>query len=186
MSSPRKNFSTSYLSSPEFLQFRNLANAFSTMTHPSGDDPSSELLDQLVEQLMASAEHPPSQVEGVSDEFLEQLERVPKKNLKAEQSCPICSNPFLEGTSRISPASFCCPLHFFDRFTMLILFMSDPHPLVVRLSCHRDHIFDLECITPWLKLNPTCPLYVQLPSSKDQRVVDYISDQHSPPAIVKN
>jgi hypothetical protein len=26
------------------------------------------------------------------------------------------------------------------------------------LPCHKDHIFDLECITPWLKLNPTCPL----------------------------
>jgi hypothetical protein len=48
---------------------------------------------------MASAEHPPSQVDGVSDEFLEQLERVPKKSLKSEQSCPICSNPFLEGMS---------------------------------------------------------------------------------------
>jgi hypothetical protein len=68
------------------------------MTRP-GDDPNTALLDQLVEQLMASAEHPPSQVDGVSDEFLEQLERVPKKNLKSEQSCPICSNPFLEGTS---------------------------------------------------------------------------------------
>ncbi|KAF1823610.1 uncharacterized protein K489DRAFT_394158 [Dissoconium aciculare CBS 342.82] len=109
--------------------YRNLANAFNTMTRPA-DDPNTALLDQLVEQLMASAEHPPSQVDGVSDEFLEQLERVPKKNLKSEQSCPICSNPFLE----------------------------DPHPLVVRLSCHKDHIFDLECITPWLKLNPTCPL----------------------------
>jgi hypothetical protein len=80
-----------------FLQFRNLANAFSTMTQPGDDDPNSALLDQLVEQLMASAEHPPSQVDGVSDEFLEQLERVPKKNLQAEQSCPICSNPFLDG-----------------------------------------------------------------------------------------
>ena len=34
----------------------------------------------------------------------------------------------------------------------------DPHPLVVQLPCHKDHLFDLECITPWLKLNPTCPL----------------------------
>lgn len=34
----------------------------------------------------------------------------------------------------------------------------DSHPLVVRLPCHKDHIFDLECIQPWLKLNPTCPL----------------------------
>lgn len=34
----------------------------------------------------------------------------------------------------------------------------DSHPLVVRLPCHKDHLFDLECIQPWLKLNPTCPL----------------------------
>lgn len=59
----------------------------------------SELLDQLVESLMESAEHPPSQVDGVSDEFIEQLERVPKRNLKPDQTCPICSNPFLEGKS---------------------------------------------------------------------------------------
>lgn len=26
------------------------------------------------------------------------------------------------------------------------------------LPCHKDHKFDYECITPWLKLNPTCPL----------------------------
>jgi tRNA (cytidine32/guanosine34-2'-O)-methyltransferase len=61
-------------------------------------DPHHELLGRLVGELMESAEHPPSEVEGVSDEFIEQLERVPKKNLKADMSCPICSNPFLEGT----------------------------------------------------------------------------------------
>lgn len=36
--------------------------------------------------------------------------------------------------------------------------MPDPYPLVVRLPCHDDHVFDLECITPWLKLNDSCPL----------------------------
>ena len=60
-------------------------------------DSQDELLGRLVESLMESAEHPPSEVEGVSDEFIEQLERVPKKNLKQDMSCPICSNPFLEG-----------------------------------------------------------------------------------------
>jgi hypothetical protein len=60
-------------------------------------DSHDELLGRLVESLMESAEHPPSEVEGVSDEFIEQLERVPKKNLKQDMSCPICSNPFLEG-----------------------------------------------------------------------------------------
>jgi hypothetical protein len=35
---------------------------------------------------------------------------------------------------------------------------TDPYPLVVALPCHPDHMFDYECILPWLKLNPTCPL----------------------------
>ena len=64
-------------------------------------DPHHELLGRLVGELMESAEHPPSEVEGVSDEFIEQLERVPKKNLKADMSCPICSNPFLEGIQSV-------------------------------------------------------------------------------------
>ncbi|KAK3068681.1 hypothetical protein LTR53_013554 [Teratosphaeriaceae sp. CCFEE 6253] len=113
--------------------YRNLANAFDMMRGGSGiaqEQDHNGLLEQLVESLMQSAEHPPSEVQGVSDEFLQELERVPKKSLKEDMSCPICSNPFLE----------------------------DPHPLVVRLPCHKDHLFDLECIQPWLKLNPTCPL----------------------------
>lgn len=61
-------------------------------------DSHDELLERLVESLMQNAEHPPSEVQGVSDEFIEQLERVPKKSLKSDMSCPICSNPFLEGT----------------------------------------------------------------------------------------
>lgn len=36
--------------------------------------------------------------------------------------------------------------------------MTDPYPLVIRLPCHKDHLFDLECIQPWLRLNATCPL----------------------------
>lgn len=119
--------------------YRTLANAFEMMRGASSapGDGSSDLMATLVESLLQGAEHPPTKVEGVSDEFLAQLERVDKKELLAlnkkrqeEVSCPICSNPFLE----------------------------DSHPLVVRLPCHDDHLFDLECITPWLKLNPTCPL----------------------------
>lgn len=40
----------------------------------------------------------------------------------------------------------------------ILTLLTDTHPLVVRLPCHKDHLFDLECIQPWLKLNPTCPL----------------------------
>jgi hypothetical protein len=59
-----------------------------------------------------------------------ELERVPNKILKKSMDCPICGNPFLE----------------------------DEYPLVVRLPCNRNHMFDLECIAPWLKLHATCPL----------------------------
>ncbi|KAK3717378.1 hypothetical protein LTR37_005767 [Vermiconidia calcicola] len=87
--------------------FRNLANAFEMMR--GGDEASNsgqggvdDLLGNLVQSLIESAEHPPSEVQGVSDEFIEQLERVPKKSLKEDMSCPICSNPFLEGKTTMS------------------------------------------------------------------------------------
>ena len=62
--------------------------------------------------------------------FLTALDRVPRASLKPSQACPICNNPFLD----------------------------DPYPLVVRLPCHTSHIFDLECVRPWLRLRGTCPL----------------------------
>lgn len=58
------------------------------------------------------------------------LDRVPRSALKPSQICPICNNPFVE----------------------------DPYPLVVRLPCHPNHMFDLECVKPWLRLRGTCPL----------------------------
>ena len=58
------------------------------------------------------------------------LDRVPKSSLDASQICPICNNPFLE----------------------------DQYPLVVQLPCHPTHLFDLECVRPWLRLRGTCPL----------------------------
>jgi len=90
----------------------------------------SELLGGLIEMLMRNAEDPPREVHGLPEEFFAELDRIPKQKLKPEDACPICGNPFLE----------------------------DKYPLVVRLPCHRDHIFDLDCIKPWLKVNTTCPL----------------------------
>lgn len=29
---------------------------------------------------------------------------------------------------------------------------------MVRLPCHTSHLFDLECVRPWLRLRGTCPL----------------------------
>jgi hypothetical protein len=84
----------------------------------------------MISTLLSAAEHPPKEIRGVPDSFLDGLDRVPRNNLRKEMECPICGEPFLD----------------------------DPYPLVVRLPCNDKHIFDLECIRPWLKVNPTCPL----------------------------
>ncbi|KAJ4371335.1 hypothetical protein N0V83_004552 [Neocucurbitaria cava] len=112
--------------------FRLLANAFEQMRGRPADEGSGEndLLADMIEVLRQNADDPPTELKGVPDSFLDELERVPKKALKPADTCPICVNPFLE----------------------------DEYPLVIQLPCHKDHRFDLDCIRPWLKLNSTCPL----------------------------
>ncbi|KAL9599321.1 MAG: hypothetical protein Q9179_003594 [Wetmoreana sp. 5 TL-2023] len=78
--------------------FITLSDAFRSMRQDGGGN----LLDTLIESLEADAEAPPREVQGVSDAFLDELDRVPKKSLKKADSCPICGNPFLDGTLRHS------------------------------------------------------------------------------------
>jgi len=74
--------------------FRTLGEAFQRMRmYRSGEGP----LDGMIESLLADAEEPPKEVKGVSQAFLDELERVPNKVLKKSMDCPICGNPFLEG-----------------------------------------------------------------------------------------
>lgn len=108
-----------------------------------------ELMERLVEQLMASADHPPTEVQGVPDEFITALERIPKTKLKKEDECPICGN----------------------------LFLDDKFPLVVELPCGGRHTFDLECIEPWLKLNPTCPMDREVVWKKKEKPVKKVEDE---------
>ncbi|XHG08370.1 hypothetical protein AWENTII_011475 [Aspergillus wentii] len=95
-----------------------------------GAGDSEDLLTQMIQTLLRDADMPPREVEGVSEEFCDVLDRVPRSSLKPDQSCPICNNPFLE----------------------------DEYPLVVQLPCHPTHLFDLECVRPWLRLRGNCPL----------------------------
>lgn len=109
--------------------FRNLAEAFMVMRRDS-EGSETELLDSLINSLMSSVETPPREVVGVDEEYIAALERVSIKKVKRDADCPICGNAFVD----------------------------DPHPLLVRLPCHDSHIFDLECVRPWLRLKGTCPL----------------------------
>ena len=114
--------------------YRQLADALNTMVRDGAENDGNELLERMISTLRDTAEVPPQKVTGVSQEFLDTLERVPLKSLKKRKKedaiCPICSVPFLE----------------------------DPYPLVVRLPCHTSHVFDLECVGPWLRINGTCPM----------------------------
>ena len=65
---------------------------------------------------------------GLPPSFLDTLDRVDKKTLKKDDTCPICTTPHLD----------------------------DQYPLVVKLKC--GHKFDLECIGIWFKEHSTCPM----------------------------
>lgn len=81
--------------------FRLLANAFEMMRGRSTDDTPAaadgDLLANMIEVLRQNADDPPTELKGVPDSFLDELERVPKKALTPTDTCPICVNPFLEG-----------------------------------------------------------------------------------------
>lgn len=96
----------------------------------SPNSPNHELLDGLIQAIQSEIESPPDKVKGLPQSYLDELERVPKQQLKKDDTCPICAERFLD----------------------------DPYPLVVVLPCHASHRFDLECVGPWLMLQGTCPL----------------------------
>ena len=99
----------------------------------------SELALRLLDTIAREGAHEGTgALRGVLDEFLESLERVAVALLdSAEAECPICTNRFADSE----------------------------YPLVVRMPCGvqhgrrlRGHVFDMECVAPWLKMNPTCPM----------------------------
>ncbi|KAB8234876.1 hypothetical protein BDV23DRAFT_151798 [Aspergillus alliaceus] len=121
-----RDVSAAFYSLAEAFEWMRREGPGSELTEGSSDG----LLTQMIQSLLSEAETPPREIEGVSEEFCDMLDRVPKAALKKDQSCPICGNSFLE----------------------------DKYPLVVRLPCHSTHVFDLECVRPWLRLRGTCPL----------------------------
>lgn len=95
------------------------------------DDPDQErAIRRIVSELIGDLDKP-TEVKGVSQEYLDMLERVPKKTLKPDDACPICAENFLD----------------------------DPYPLVVELRCKtKHHKFDLDCVAPWLQMKGDCPM----------------------------
>jgi len=110
-SDPQSHHNVHAVPQPENMAatFRLLANAFEMMRGRAADDneqqhPSAtgegggDLLADMIETLRQNADDPPTELKGVPNSFLDELERVPKKSLKNTDTCPICVNPFLDGT----------------------------------------------------------------------------------------
>ena len=107
-----------------------LLDQFSVFRLDAPDANRQAFFERLMDSIQQSIDQPPSKVTGVPQSYLDALERVPKKQLKKADTCPICNEPFLD----------------------------DEFPLVVELPCHPSHRFDLDCVGPWLRLQGTCPL----------------------------
>ncbi|KAI1380395.1 hypothetical protein F4677DRAFT_441708 [Hypoxylon crocopeplum] len=110
--------------------FHLLRDQFATLSSDAPTPENSQFLQSLMEQVERDIESPPREIPGVRQEYLDGLDRVPRKHLKRDDGCPICAESFLD----------------------------DEYPLVVELPCHGHHRFDLECVGPWLLSKGTCPM----------------------------
>uniref|UniRef100_L2G8S3 Uncharacterized protein n=1 Tax=Colletotrichum fructicola (strain Nara gc5) TaxID=1213859 RepID=L2G8S3_COLFN len=86
-----------------------LQQQFQTLFSTAPNDDNARFLSSLVEALESDINSPPSEIPGVSQEYLDSLDRVPKKSLGKDEACPICAEKFLD----------------------------DQYPLIVELPCHR-------------------------------------------------
>ncbi|KAK3949236.1 hypothetical protein QBC32DRAFT_349690 [Pseudoneurospora amorphoporcata] len=110
--------------------YRLLQDQMGVLASSAPTDENRNFLESLVESLQEDVLHPPTKIEGVSQEFLDGLDRVDRKKLKEDEQCPICAERYLD----------------------------DQYCLVVELPCHHSHRFDLECVGPWLRSKGTCPM----------------------------
>ena len=135
--------------------YRMMAEGFQGMLRDN-EDADSDLLEGMISDLMNQAETPPTEVQGVDEEYISELERISIKKVKQEADCPICGNAFVD----------------------------DPLPLLVRLPCHPSHVFDLECVRPWLLLKGTCPLdrtdLAKRQRDRKQKLLDEIKKNAAP------
>ncbi|KAK2029258.1 hypothetical protein LX32DRAFT_561012 [Colletotrichum zoysiae] len=131
-----------------------LQQQFQTLfsTAPNADN--ARFLSGLVEALERDIASPPTEIPGVSQEYLDSLDRVSKKALGKDEACPICAEKFLD----------------------------DQYPLVVELPCHSSHRFDLECVSPWLRSKGSCPMCRKdLTKKKEQVIVPDDDDENDDP-----
>ncbi|KAJ4310966.1 hypothetical protein N0V84_010699 [Fusarium piperis] len=125
--------------------FRLLQDQLQTLQITAPTERNREFLESLITSLEDDIHDPPTRLRGVSQEFVDSLDRVNRKTLDKDDDCAICKVPYLE----------------------------DEYCLVVELPCNGAHRFDLECVGPWLRSKGTCPMCRQdLGKKKEVPVVE--------------
>ncbi|TDZ16944.1 putative RING finger protein [Colletotrichum sidae] len=133
-----------------------LQQQFQTLFATAPNTANADFLSSLVEALESDIASPPTEIPGVSQEYLDTLDRVPKTTLSPEEACPICAEKFLD----------------------------DKYPLIVELPCHSSHRFDLECVSPWLRSKGSCPMCRKdLTKKKEQIVVEDDEENDDPDGL---
>ncbi|KAF4443627.1 hypothetical protein FACUT_1155 [Fusarium acutatum] len=110
--------------------FRLLQEQLHLLHTTAPTDDNRDFLESLIMNLEDDINDPPTRLHGVSQEFVDSIDRVSRKTLKKDDDCAICKVPYLE----------------------------DEYCLVVELPCKGGHRFDLECVGPWLRSKGTCPM----------------------------
>ena len=132
----------------------------------------------MISSLLASAAHPPTKPQGVPQSFLDELDRVRSKGALARAGeCPICGNVFVEDEYPLVVRLPCWDPRKEEKKDP----KKDPKKGSKGASSsskvkgqkttasagqgdeagggmQEGHVFDLECIAAWLKLNRTCPI----------------------------
>ncbi|KAI6780999.1 uncharacterized protein J7T54_003141 [Emericellopsis cladophorae] len=132
--------------------FRLLQDQLLTLQTTSPDEGNRDFLEQLISGLEGDINDPPREIHGVSQEFIDTLDRVTKRRLKPEDDCAICKIPYLE----------------------------DEYPLVVQLPCAGKHRYDLECVGPWLRSKGTCPMCREQLGKRKQIIVEDEEEDENP------
>ncbi|CAG8476154.1 9290_t:CDS:2 [Funneliformis mosseae] len=94
---------------------------------PDNNNNHQQFLDNLVTQLLEEANSSAKGPPPASKSFIKNLPRVTKSEIKPDDTCIICAEHFL----------------------------SNEKTNVTKLPC--SHMFDKDCILPWLELHNTCP-----------------------------
>lgn len=110
--------------------FRLLQDQLHTLLATAPTPENSDFLARLIDSLEHDIHDPPTHLHGVDQLFIDALDRVPRKTLRADDDCAICKVPYLD----------------------------DEWCLVVELPCQGRHRFDIECVGPWLRSKGTCPM----------------------------